>query len=55
MSLPDAFVCVIEARIHVEDSDSLKSKRKVVRLCFAAQGMFSWTRPWVRQMISRGL
>ena len=31
MSLPDAFVCVIEARIHVEDSGSLKSKRKVVR------------------------
>lgn len=26
-----AFVCVIEARIHVEDSGSLKSKRKVVR------------------------
>ena len=31
MALPDAFVCVIEARIHVEDSGSLKSKRKVVR------------------------
>ncbi len=28
---PDAFVCVIEARIHVADSDSLKSKRKVIR------------------------
>ena len=26
-----AFVCVIEARLHVEDSGSLKSKRKVVR------------------------
>ncbi len=26
-----AFVCVIEARLHVADSDSLKSKRKVVR------------------------
>lgn len=31
MSEPDAYVCVIEARIHVEDSGSLKSKRKVVR------------------------
>jgi uncharacterized protein len=31
MSAPDAYVCVIEARIHVEDSGSLKSKRKVVR------------------------
>jgi uncharacterized protein YlxP (DUF503 family) len=31
MSLPNAYVCVIEARIHVEDSGSLKSKRKVVR------------------------
>ena len=26
-----AFVCVIEARLHVEDSGSLKSKRKIVR------------------------
>lgn len=26
-----AFVCVIEARLHVEESGSLKSKRKVVR------------------------
>ena len=25
------FVCVIEARIHVEESGSLKSKRKVIR------------------------
>ncbi|MFT5409979.1 MAG: hypothetical protein ACI9NC_002706 [Verrucomicrobiales bacterium] len=32
-----------------------KSKRRVVRLCFAAQGMSSWTRQWVSQMISRGL
>ena len=31
MSGPEAFVCVIEARIHVEDSGSLKSKRKVIR------------------------
>jgi uncharacterized protein YlxP (DUF503 family) len=31
MPAPDAFVCLIEARIHVEDSGSLKSKRKVVR------------------------
>ena len=28
---PDAFVCVIEARIHLEDSQSLKSKRQIVR------------------------
>ncbi len=28
---PEGFVCVIEARIHVEDSGSLKSKRKVIR------------------------
>ncbi len=27
----DGFVCVIEARIHVEESNSLKSKRKVIR------------------------
>jgi uncharacterized protein YlxP (DUF503 family) len=27
----DGFVCVIEARIHVEESGSLKSKRKVIR------------------------
>jgi uncharacterized protein YlxP (DUF503 family) len=27
----DGFVCVIKARLHVEDSGSLKSKRKVVR------------------------
>ncbi len=41
MSLPDAFVCVIEARIHVEDSGSLKSKRKVVRsLKDAVRGRF---------------
>ena len=26
-----AFVCLIEVRLHVADSDSLKSKRKVVR------------------------
>jgi uncharacterized protein YlxP (DUF503 family) len=26
-----AYVCVVEARIHVEDSGSLKSKRKVIR------------------------
>jgi uncharacterized protein YlxP (DUF503 family) len=31
MSAPDAYVCVIEARLHVEDSGSLKSKRKVIR------------------------
>lgn len=30
MSRP-GFVCAIEARIHVEDSGSLKSKRKVIR------------------------
>ena len=28
---PTAYVCVIEARIHVPDSQGLKSKRKVVR------------------------
>ena len=27
----DAYVLVLEARIHVEDSGSLKSKRKVIR------------------------
>lgn len=27
----DGFVCVIEARVHVEESASLKSKRKVIR------------------------
>ena len=27
----DGYVCVIEARLHVSDSGSLKSKRKVVR------------------------
>jgi uncharacterized protein YlxP (DUF503 family) len=26
-----AYVCVLEARLHVEDSGSLKSKRKVIR------------------------
>lgn len=31
MDDPTAYVCVIEARIHVEDSQGLKSKRKVVR------------------------
>ncbi len=31
MPQPNAYVCVIEARIHVEDSGSLKSKRKVIR------------------------
>lgn len=31
MADPDAYVCLIEARLHVEDSGSLKSKRKVVR------------------------
>jgi uncharacterized protein len=31
MSDEPAYVCVIEARIHVEESGSLKSKRKVVR------------------------
>lgn len=31
MSAPSAFVCVLEARIHVPDSASLKAKRKVVR------------------------
>jgi uncharacterized protein YlxP (DUF503 family) len=28
---PDAFVCVIEARIHVERSHSLKAKRQLIR------------------------
>lgn len=28
---PTAYVCVIEARIHVDDSQGLKSKRKVIR------------------------
>lgn len=31
MTEPGAYVCVLEARLHVEDSGSLKSKRKVVR------------------------
>jgi len=31
MDDPTAYVCVIEARIHVADSQGLKSKRKVVR------------------------
>jgi uncharacterized protein YlxP (DUF503 family) len=31
MSDPGAFVCVIEAHLLVEDSGSLKSKRKVIR------------------------
>jgi uncharacterized protein len=31
MSPETAYVCVIEARIHVEESGSLKSKRKVIR------------------------
>lgn len=29
--MPTAYVCLIEARLHVADSGSLKSKRKVVR------------------------
>ena len=28
---PAAFVCLVEIRLHVADSDNLKSKRKVVR------------------------
>lgn len=31
MTEPGAYVCVLEARIHVEESGSLKSKRKVIR------------------------
>jgi uncharacterized protein YlxP (DUF503 family) len=31
MDDPTAYVCVIEARFHVADSQGLKSKRKVIR------------------------